>query len=109
MVITLPKIVIKQGDSIHLFYGLKNISDLSGWSCNVQVKETLIGVVIHNETITNLSEDGSRFTHIISKNNTEDWEVGDYFLIADLWKTSTGESKELHAKIRVEQQGIPAE
>lgn len=107
MATLVPSIVIAQGDSIALSYGVTGVNDLTGWSCIIQVKSALTDTTpIYNQNVTDLNGDSTRFTHLIARSQTEDWEVGDYFIIADLWKVSTGESREVQSKLRVNQQGV---
>lgn len=107
MATLVPAIVISQGDSIALTYGVTGVTDLAGWSCTVQVKTALTDTTaIYDQDVTDLNGDSTRFTHLIPRSVTGDWSVGDYFIVADLWKVGTGESKEVKSKLRVNQQGV---
>lgn len=86
--------------------GLTEISDLTGWKCRAMVaipgKDPVLGPI--NITVTNSA--GNRFIHFISRDTTRDWAPGDYLYTADVYNEGTGEGKELHGEVRVDEQAV---
>lgn len=104
---TITALVIKQGDSLDLTHGVEGVTDLTGWSCKVQVKSALSDQTpVFEETVTDLNDDDDRFVQLIPRNETDGWEVGDYFLISDIWNTTSGRSRENQLRLRVEARGV---
>ena len=104
----LPGEQIKQGESLRVALGLKDVISLTGWKCRVVVSASATGAdpILGPTNVTTKNSEGSRFVHFVPRDTTRDWPVGDYFYMADVYNESTGEGKELHGELRVDLQGV---
>lgn len=98
---------ITQGSSYPLAYGVKGVTDLSDWTCYIQVsdKKTKVVTGIDRE-ITDKNTDGDRFITILTKTETDNLPIGEYIVGAELENTVTGECGEILMQLNVEDQWV---
>lgn len=103
MTVSKGTFTVRQGDSLNLEYALDGVTDLTGWTCRVQVRASYTGSALLDINLTELRSGNSVIGGLMQ---TAALNPGEYILAAELANGSTGESREIHAELKVYPQAV---
>lgn len=98
---------IPQGDTYDLSYGVTGATDLTDWTCYLQVTNKVTGqlTAIDREVVT-LNDDNSRFLTTLTSAETGALALGTYVVGAQMTNTITGESGEILLELTITKQWV---
>ena len=97
---------IYQGETIVKSYGLADNSVLDGWSCRVQIRSLDKTELLFDNTLTNKSQDNTKFLLTVPSLTTETFQQGYYVIAAELVNYVSGENNEIVEKFEVLEQWV---
>ena len=89
----LDRLTIIKGDSVALRYATDPATDMTGWTCDVQVRLRRANQIALEQELTTLEAGNQAIIGLIQ---TATLTPDEYLIVAKLAKTSTGEKKEIH-------------
>ena len=98
---------IPQGDSYPLSWGVTGVTDLTDWTCYLQVRtsDTAEESGISRE-VTTLNVAGDRFITSLTSAETSSLSIRKYIVGAELANASTGESGEILMELDIKPQWV---
>lgn len=96
-------ITVVQGDSVALAYATSPAQDMTTWTCQVMVKTSKNASALITQSLTSQSPDSLSKIGLLQ---TTSLSPGNYFILAKLSHTASGQSKEVQSRLTVEERGV---
>ena len=94
-----------QGESIPRSYGIKDVGDLTGWTCRFQVRD-LLGNLYIDKASSPLNDDNSLFLVNITPTESLTLPVGEYRMAVQMDNLTVQESIEVVESLVIQQQWV---